>query len=116
MARSKRAKHAIGEVGLWSEGTTQQLERVADAIRAGAFFSTGSDRDRFTVDTHLLVASAEHLRKALEQAPKSLRLGEFPAEMSNGIEVLRDVYEHRDVHLRDRREGRPPRKAAGRLI
>ena len=108
-------RHALEDVELWAEATLQQLERMSEALRSGAFFGAGPKALRFDADTHLLVVAAEHLRKAVEGAPKGLGFGALSSDIGDAIEVLRDVYEHRDAHLRDRRGGRPPRKAAGRL-
>lgn len=109
-------QRALNEVEEWVEGTLQQLERIAEAMRGGAFFTWGSEGLRFSADQHFLVVAAEHLRKALEAAPKSLGLPTLSTDVSKGVEVLRDVFEHRDSHLRDRWAGRQPRRAAGRLL
>lgn len=112
-----RGCFALHDVERWATGLELQATRCLDAFGPEGFLSL-RDPDvawRVHFEGHLAIVVANHLRKSLDAAPRSLGLRPFDHLIAEKIRHARDSLEHQDQHLRTVRQGREPTRALARF-
>jgi hypothetical protein len=118
----RRAAHCSGcfalhDVDGWAKGLELQLARCLEAFGPEGFSSL-RDPDiawRVQFEGHLAIVVANHLRKSLDAAPRSLGFRRFDDRIAKKIRHARDTLEHQDQHLRTVRQGREATQALARF-
>jgi hypothetical protein len=114
----RRATHcrgcfALHDVEGWATGLELQVGRCLDAFGTEGLASL-RDPDiawRVQFEGHLAIVVANHLRKGLDAAPRSLGFQRFDDRIARKIRHARDTLEHQDQHLRTVRQGREATQA-----